>query len=34
MSLNLKNKTTETRNQNTKNLDIMSTLEVGTVMNQ
>ena len=34
MSLNLKNMSTETRNQNTMNLDIMSPLEVVTVMNQ
>ncbi len=34
MSLNLKNISTETRNQNTMNLDIMSPLEVVTVMNQ
>ena len=34
MSLNLKNMSTETRNQNTMNLDIMSSLEVVTVMNQ
>jgi len=33
MSLNLKNMSTETRNQNTMNLDIMSPLEVVTVMN-
>ena len=34
MSLNLKNMSTETRNQNTMNLDVMSPLEVVTVMNQ
>ena len=34
MSLNLKNMSTETRNQNTMDLDIMSPLEVVTVMNQ
>ena len=34
MSLNLKNMSTETRNQNTMNLDIMTPLEVVTVMNQ
>ena len=34
MSLNLKSMSTETRNQNTMNLDIMSPLEVVTVMNQ
>ena len=34
MSLNLKNMSTETRNQNTMNLDTMSPLEVITVMNQ
>ena len=34
MSLNLKNMSTETRNQNTMNLDIMSPLEVVSVMNQ
>ena len=34
MSLNLKNMSSETRNQNTMNLDIMSPLEVVTVMNQ
>ena len=34
MRLNLKNMSTETRNQNTMNLDIMSPLEVVTVMNQ
>ena len=34
MSLNLKNISTETRNQNTMNLDIMTPLEVVTVMNQ
>ena len=34
MSLNLKNMSTETRNQNTMNLDIMPPLEVVTVMNQ
>ena len=34
MSLNLKNMSTETRNQNTMNLDIMSPLEIVTVMNQ
>ena len=34
MSLNLKNMSTETRNQNTMDLDIMSPLEVITVMNQ
>ena len=34
MSLDLKNMSTETRNQNTMNLDIMSPLEVVTVMNQ
>ena len=34
MSLNLKGMSTETRNQNTMNLDIMSPLEVVTVMNQ
>ena len=34
MSLNLKNMSTETRNQNTMNLDIMSPLEVVTVKNQ
>ena len=34
MSLNLKNMSTETRNQNTMNLDIMSPLEGVTVMNQ
>ena len=34
MSLNLKNMSTETRNQNTMNLDIMSPLEVVTIMNQ
>ena len=34
MSLNQKNMSTETRNQNTMNLDIMSPLEVVTVMNQ
>ena len=33
MSLNLKNMSTETRNQNTMNLDIMTPLEVVTVMN-
>ncbi len=33
MSLNLKNMSTETRNPNTMNLDIMSPLEVVTVMN-
>ena len=34
MSLNLKNMSTETRNQNTMDLDIMTPLEVVTVMNQ
>ena len=34
MRLNRKNMSTETRNQNTMNLDIMSPLEVVTVMNQ
>lgn len=34
MSLNLKNMSTETRNQNTMNLDTMSALEIVTVMNQ
>jgi len=34
MSLNLKNMSTETRNHNTMNLDIMTPLEVVTVMNQ
>ena len=34
MSLNLKNMSTETRNQNTMNLDIMTPLEVVTVMNR
>ena len=34
MSLNLKNMSTETRNQNTMNLDTMTPLEVITVMNQ
>ena len=34
MSLNLKNMSTETRNQNTMNLDVMSPLEIVTVMNQ
>jgi N-acetylmuramic acid 6-phosphate etherase len=34
MSLNLKSMSTETRNQNTMNLDTMSPLEVITVMNQ
>ena len=34
MSLNLKNMSTETRNQNTMNLDIMTPLEVVTIMNQ
>jgi len=34
LSLNLKNMSTETRNQNTMNLDIMTPLEVVTVMNQ
>ena len=34
MSLNLKNMSTETRNQNTMNLDAMSPLEIITVMNQ
>jgi len=34
MSLNLKNMSTETRNQNAMNLDIMTPLEVVTVMNQ
>ena len=34
MSLNLKGMSTETRNQNTMNLDIMTPLEVVTVMNQ
>ena len=34
MSLNLKNMSTETRNQNTMNLDVMTPLEVVTVMNQ
>ena len=34
MSLNLKNMSTEKRNQNTMNLDIMTPLEVITVMNQ
>lgn len=34
MSLNLKNMSTETRNQNTINLDTMSALEIVTVMNQ
>ncbi len=34
MSLNLKNMSTETRNQNTMNLDTMTPLEVVTVMNQ
>jgi len=34
MSLNLKSMSTETRNQNTMNLDIMTPLEVVTVMNQ
>ena len=34
MSLNLKNMSTEPRNQNTMSLDIMSPLEVVTVMNQ
>ena len=34
MSLNLKNMSTETRNQNTMNLDIMSPLELVTIMNQ
>ena len=34
MSLNLKNMSTETRNQNTMNLDIMSPLEIVTLMNQ
>ena len=34
MSLNLKSMSTETRNQNTMNLDTMSPLEVVTVMNQ
>ena len=34
MSLNLKNMSTETRNQNTMNLDTMSPLEIVTVMNQ
>ncbi len=34
MSLNLKSMSTETRNQNTMDLDIMSPLEVVTVMNQ
>ena len=34
MSLNLKNMSTETRNLNTMNLDIMSPLEIVTVMNQ
>jgi len=34
MSLNLKNMSTETRNRNTMNLDIMTPLEVVTVMNQ
>ena len=33
MSLNLKNMSTETRNKNTMNLDIMTPLEVVTVMN-
>ena len=34
MHLNLKNMSTETRNQNTMDLDIMSPLEIVTVMNQ
>ena len=34
MTLNLKNMSTETRNQNTMDLDIMTPLEVVTVMNQ
>ena len=34
MSLNLKNMSTEKRNRNTMNLDIMSPLEIVTVMNQ
>ena len=34
MSLNLKSMSTETRNQNTMNLDIMTPLEVVTIMNQ
>ena len=34
MSLNLKGMSTETRNQNTMNLDVMTPLEVVTVMNQ
>lgn len=34
MNLNLKNMSTETRNENTMNLDIMTPLEIVTVMNQ
>ena len=34
MSLNLKNMSTETRNQNTMDLDMMSPLEIVTLMNQ